>query len=156
MNKIDIVMNYLNKEKISGTKIFYGSCIENHSNTKDIDVCIITNQVIDEEFYDRYRQFLIDNKLVIDEEIRYEDKLFLSESKIESALESYSNQSENFDLENDYRDVVNRLIINIFTTKVKIFDDNGNYEEYSNRAWEKVLERFRNFGGSTFSDFIKI
>lgn len=156
MNKIDIVMNYLNKEKILGTKIFYGSCIETHSNTKDIDVCIITNQVIDEGFYDRYRNFLVENKFVIDEEIRYEDKLFLSNNKIDTAIESYINQSEDFDLETDYRDVVNRLIINILTTKVKIFDDDGMYEKYSNRAWEKVLERFQNFGGRTFSDFIKI
>lgn len=156
MSRIDIVKKYLDKENIEGTKIFYGSCIETYSNSKDIDFCVITNQIVDEDFYDRYRKFLIDNRFVVDEEVRYEDKLILSVAKINEALSNYINQSEDFDLVSDYKNVVDRLIVNILTTKVKIFDDDGIYNEYSRKAWEKVLERFSNSGGKTFSDFIKI
>ena len=35
MNKLDLVRQYLDSEKITGTKIFYGSCIESHSDAKD-------------------------------------------------------------------------------------------------------------------------
>ncbi|RLK62677.1 long-chain fatty acid--CoA ligase [Atopobacter sp. AH10] len=56
----------------------------------------------------------------------------------------------------DYKDVVDRLIVNILTTKVKIVEDDGLYEKYSEKAWEKVLERFRQCGGESFSDFKKI
>ncbi|MDO4698552.1 MAG: non-ribosomal peptide synthetase [Pasteurellaceae bacterium] len=156
MSKIDIIKKYLDEENIKGTKIFYGSCIETHSNSKDVDCCVITDQAVDEEFYVRYKKFLINNNFVIDEEVRYEDKLILNDTKINKALSNYMNQSEKFDLITDYADVVDRLIVNILTTKVKLVDDNGIYAEYSQRAWEKVLERFSNSGGRTFSDFIEI
>ncbi|MCD5441185.1 hypothetical protein LOB78_09525, partial [Lactobacillus delbrueckii subsp. lactis] len=61
MNKLDLVRQYLDSEKITGTKIFYGSCIESHSDAKDVDVCVITNQTVDEDFYHRYKKFLIAN-----------------------------------------------------------------------------------------------
>ncbi|MCD5530256.1 hypothetical protein LOB10_09460 [Lactobacillus delbrueckii subsp. lactis] len=57
MNKLDLVRQYLDSEKITGTKIFYGSCIESHSDAKDVDVCVITNQTVDEDFYHRYKNF---------------------------------------------------------------------------------------------------
>ncbi|MFS1664586.1 non-ribosomal peptide synthetase [Streptococcus sp. zg-JUN1979] len=156
MNRIDIIIDYLNQEGISGTKIVYGSCIESHSNTKDVDICVITNQVVDDAFYERYRRFLMEHNLVLDEDIRYEDKLLLSDSRIATALEQYSHQVETFDLERDYRDVVDRLIVNILTTKVKVYDDDGSYETYSRQAWAKVLERFQSLGGKTFTDFSKL
>ncbi|MFR0541636.1 non-ribosomal peptide synthetase [Lactobacillus delbrueckii] len=156
MNKLDLVRKYLDREKITGTVIFYGSCIESHSDTKDIDVCVITDQTVDKDFYHRYKSFLIENNLVIDEEVKYEDKLLLSKKKIDNAIESYVNQPESFDLEADYRQVVDRLIVNILTTKVKIFDDNGIYDQYSKQAWTEVLKKFTSLGGSTFSDFTKL
>ncbi|MDQ7161003.1 non-ribosomal peptide synthetase [Lactobacillus delbrueckii subsp. lactis] len=156
MNKLDLVRQYLDSEKITGTKIFYGSCIESHSDAKDVDVCVITNQTVDEDFYHRYKKFLIENNIVIDEEVRYEDKLLLSESKISNAIKNYVNKPECFDLEADYPQVVDRLVVNILTTKVKVFDDNGVYDEYSNQAWEEVLKKFTSLGGNTFSDFTKL
>lgn len=156
MNKIEVVTQFFNNENLHGTKIFYGSCIEDHLDSKDVDCCIITDQTVDKNFYKRYKNFLVNNNFVLDEEIKYEDKLILNESKIHNAIKNYLNQQETVDLDNRYYEAVDRLIVNIFTTKSKVYDDEGNYEELSNKAWKNVLQKFNSLGGHNFSDFIRL
>lgn len=156
MNKIDVIKKFFKDEGLQGTKIFYGSCIEDHLNSKDVDCCIITDQIVDDKFYGRYKQFLIDNNFVIDEEIKYEDKLILTKKQVLNAIKNYLKLSEKVDLINKYSEAVNKLIINIFTTKTKIYDDTGIYKELSTKAWEVVLQKLKSNGGHNFNDFKKI
>ncbi|MFD3016280.1 long-chain fatty acid--CoA ligase, partial [Streptococcus agalactiae] len=156
MTKIELINDFFNSEGIYGTKIFYGSCIESHNESNDIDCCIISNQTIDKSFINRYKVFLKENNFILDEEVKYEDKLILSDSKIEKAINNVKRLADKVDLKNNYEDVVDRLIVNILTTKVIIFDNEGNYQKFANLAWKEILTRFKKRGGNEFSDFIKI
>ncbi|MFD3026138.1 AMP-binding protein, partial [Streptococcus agalactiae] len=117
---------------------------------------IISNQTIDKSFINRYKVFLKENNFILDEEVKYEDKLILSDSKIEKAINNVKRLADKVDLKNNYEDVVDRLIVNILTTKVIIFDNEGNYQKFANLAWKEILTRFKKRGGNEFSDFIKI
>ncbi|MFD3086449.1 hypothetical protein ACFKJU_07565, partial [Streptococcus agalactiae] len=103
----------------------------------------ISNQTIDKSFINRYKVFLKENNFILDEEVKYEDKLILSDSKIEKAINNVKRLADKVDLKNNYEDVVDRLIVNILTTKVIIFDNEGNYQKFANLAWKEILTRFK-------------
>lgn len=158
MEAIDIAKNYKNlvQQELSIsdlTLILYGSTVYGE-NTSDLDICFISENVFERNHFERLKEltikYHIDNRLRIDEEIAFEDKLLHQKSFVESAIADLP-----FPLINNRyfippiektrafltsEEMKKRLILNILTVKREVLLGNEAFvEEYSKKAWESMI-----------------
>ncbi|MBZ4684051.1 MAG: hypothetical protein PWP46_1776 [Fusobacteriaceae bacterium] len=144
MKNLDKVINFFKNNNINGTFIFYGSVIEGKKSS-DIDLIIFLDNINfnKKEIIEKYIDFLKENNIKIDEEIKYKDKLFITKNELENIVNNFPLNIEDFikpiDLKNDYERIVKRLIVNIFTTKTIIIGDKEYYYKISNIFWNKLI-----------------
>lgn len=162
MDNLEKVVNYFNENIVGDFEVvFYGSAIEDKSENKDIDVCIISkDNLFNNEFILKYKKFLLENNFLLDEEIRYEDKLFVTEKEFLKIIYEYGEDNDKFSkeicLNNRYNDAKERVLFNILTTKVKLFGNKKIYENLSELAWEKLINIFKkNNKKFTFDNFVE-
>lgn len=149
MTRINIIKEYFESslnEKFA--LVIYGSGIYKNNEPHDIDVAIITEHKLNIDFsYEDYKEFLIENDILIDEEIRYEDKLFIDIDSIKSSIIYFDKNydySSKVDLVNNYKDAVNRLYVNIATTRTLVFGDKNIYQKISKIARENLYNKYIN------------
>ncbi|MGL6064575.1 MAG: non-ribosomal peptide synthetase [Fusobacteriaceae bacterium] len=146
MNNLEKIYEYFKPIIGDGCIVFYGSCLEDTSNIKDIDCCVISNNQIEENLVTDYIQFLKQNNFVIDEEIKYEDKLLVNKDTLEIAINNFGNEKKDIRdeilLSKNYKNAVERLLFNVLTTKTKVYGDIKLYKSLHDNAWNKLISLF--------------
>ena len=137
--------------------IFYGSNIYD-SNSSDLDVCILVNNISEKEKKDiilqtiRYHE---ENELKLDEEIPYENKLIYTISEVKKILSTnpFKKGDKYFisDIKKDNeflssKEMKTRLLLNILTTDHLVIGKNINQiKEFEELAWKIILESIIGF-----------
>lgn len=139
------------------TMIFYGSNIYD-SNSSDLDVCILVNNISEKEKKDiilqtiRYHE---ENGLKLDEEVPYENKLIYTIFEVKKILSSnpFKKNGKYFisDIKKDNeflssKEMKVRLLLNILTTDHLVIGKNINQiKEFEELAWKIILESIIGF-----------
>lgn len=136
------------------TMILYGSTTFGVISS-DLDICFVREKNLSKKDFENLvnltRQFHIDNKLKIDEEVPYRNKLIYTNSFIENTLQSLpfpfidgkfiippiSKSNEYLNSE----EIRKRLLLNILTMKHSILYGNDSLmQKYTDLAWEQILK----------------
>lgn len=159
MNNLEKIYKYFKPIIGDGCIVFYGSCLENTSNIKDIDCCIISNNQIEKNTVVDYIEFLKQNNFIIDDEIKYEDKLFINKDTLETVIHNFGKEKKDINKElllpKDYKRAIERLLFNILTTKTKVYGDKKVYNSLHDNAWNKLIGLFYKYENvHSFENFL--
>lgn len=152
-------------EKYSPIIIFYGSNIYSQ-NFSDLDVCLIfkecLNDQIKNEIICETITFQKNNKLKIDEEIPFYNKLIYTIDEIEDIfINSPFRDGEKFKLDNIVKTkeflssnlMKKRLFINILTTDHRVVNDkNKLIRKFEQMAWKELLLMLKGVFGTNIAN----
>ncbi|MDD4188207.1 MAG: nucleotidyltransferase domain-containing protein [Bacilli bacterium] len=149
---VDVIKNSFDITKL--TLILYGSTVYGTKGS-DLDICFIADEEVDTKFFEELIKttisFHIENKLRIDEDIAFEDKLLYSKKFVKDTIDflPFPKVDGKFIIPKIKKnkqflssiEMKKRLLLNILTVKREIlFGQKKMVSKYSEKAWEEIFK----------------